>query len=203
MSHLAALLAFLGFLALGLRVRAAPAQRRRGRVQALIAHVLAVHALAVVFTWDAWPFSSHTIAVGRVRGEAPLCTTEFVGVDAEGRAWPLDPYDFMPVYDSVLQYWWDAKGARLPLWAQHQALAFLGARAEESRARRAAGHPGGPRRWLGPLAAPYWLQLPRRAAVSPAPYRGLDLYRVCGIPRDRTVDPKRVTRERVASWRRP
>jgi hypothetical protein len=190
-SHLAALLAFLGFLTLGLRVRRAPPGGRRGRVQTLLVYLLAVHALAVALSWDAWPFTSHLIAVGRARPGARPCTTEFFGVDGAGREWRTDPYTFMPVYDSVLQYWWDAKGVRLPLWAQHQALAFLGARAEASRARQAQGRAIGPQRWLGPLGAPYWLQLPRPPAVSPEPYRGLHVYRVCP------------DRQLVASWRRP
>jgi hypothetical protein len=190
-SHLAALLAFLGFLVLGLRLRASRGPARRRRIQALVGYVLGVHALAVALTWDAWPFTSHTIAVGRVRGDAVPCTTEFVGVDGAGGEWALDPYDFMPVYYSVLQYWWDAKGAGWPLWAQHQALAFLGGRAEVSRSRRAGGLAIGPQRGLGPLGAPYWLLLPRAKTVSPEPYRGLNLYRVCG------------DRQLVASWRKP
>ena len=191
MSHLAALLAFVVFLALGVRVRRAREAARPKRVQALLAYVLGVHALAVALTWDAWPFSSHTIAVGRVRVAAPPCTTEFVGIDAAGREWRLDPYTFMPLYASVLGYWWDAEGTHRPLWAQHHALAFLGTHAEESRARQAQGGAIGPQRWLGPLGAPYWLLLPRAEAVSPAPYDGLNVYRVCG------------SRELVASWRRP
>jgi hypothetical protein len=190
-SHLAALLAFAGFLALGLRVRLAPPVLRRRRVQALLAYLLAVHGLAAALAWEAWPFTSHTIAVGRVRGGTALCTDEFVGVDGDGREWRLDPYAFMPVYDSVLQYWWDAQGARLPPGGQQQALAFLAARAEESRARQAQGRAIGPRRWLGPLGAPYWLLLRRPEAVSPAPYVGLKVYRACA------------RRELVGSWPRP
>lgn len=203
MSHLAALAAFLGFLGLGARVRWAPRGVRRRRVQALAAYVLGVHALAVALTWDAWPFSSHTIAVGRVRGEAPLCTTEAFGVDGSGREWRTDPYAFMPVYDSVLQYWWETRGAPLPLWAQHHALLFLGTRAEAARAGQARGERIGPARALGPLGAPYWLLLPRPAVVSAEPFRGLRLYRVCGLPRDRAADPPRVTRELSAEWRAP
>jgi hypothetical protein len=191
-THLAALAAFLGFLALGCRVRWSPPRARRRRVQALLAYVLAIHALAAAAGWDGWPFSSHTIAVGRVRGEARLCTTEIVGVDRAGGEWPLDPYTFMPLYATVVQYWWDADGAQRPLWAQHQALAFLGARAEEARRRQAGGEPIGPQRWLGPLGAPYWLLLPRAQAASPQPYQGLHIYRACGGGR-----------ELVASWRSP
>jgi hypothetical protein len=202
-SHLAALAAFLGFLALGARVRWSPPPARRRRVQALVAYVLGAHALAVALTWDAWPFTSHTIAVGRVRGEAPLCTTEAFGVDAGGREWRVDPYAFMPVYDSVLQYWWDTRGVPLPLWAQHHALRFLGTQAEAARAAQARGDRIGPARALGPLGAPYWLLLPRPAAVSPEPYLGLRLYRVCGLPRDRAAEPSRVTRELSAEWRQP
>jgi len=190
-SHLAAALAFLVFLGLGLRVRVAREAARRRRVWTLLGYVLGVQGLAVALTWDAWPFSSHTIAVGRVRTGAPPCTTEWVGVDGAGREWRLDPYTFMPVYASVLGYWWDADGTHRPLWAQHQALAFLGAHAEQTRARQAQGRAIGPQRWLGPVGAPYWLLLPRPDAISPQPYLGLNVYRVCG------------SRELVASWRRP
>jgi hypothetical protein len=202
-SHLAALLAFVVFLVLGARLRlAAPASRRR-RVQALVAWVLGVHLLAVALTWDAWPFSSHTIAVGRVRGESPLCTTEVFGVDGAGREWRTDPYAFMPVYDSVLQYWWEWRGAALAPGPRQQALVFLWSRAEAARAAQASGRLPGPARWLGAAGAPYWLLLPRPEAVSPEPYRGLRLFRVCGLPRDRAADPPRVTRQLQAEWREP
>jgi hypothetical protein len=81
---------------------------------------------------DAWPFTSHTIAVDRAR-----------------------------------------------------ALAFLLDRAEESRARLAAGGRLGPQRVLGPLGAPYWLLLPRVPAAPAAPWRGLRAYSSCWLPAER------------------
>ena len=79
----------------------------------------------------------------------------------------------MPVYDSVLQYWWEPRACASRSGRSTSALAFLLARAEASRARQAQGPRHRSRqRWLGPLGAPYWLLLPRPQAVSPEPYRG-------------------------------
>jgi hypothetical protein len=189
---------FLAFLALGVAVRMArDAAGRRRRTVALIAYVVLVHLAAGLSQRDAWPFSSHTIAVGRARADATVCLAELVGVDASGGERRLDPYSWMPVYESVLQYWLDLHLARLSDDQRREALAFLLARAEASRERRAAGHGIGPQRWLGPLGAPYWLLLPRQAP-SAEPLRGLRVYSACWRPRERAADRARVTRRLLA-----
>jgi hypothetical protein len=182
---------FVVFVAIGVRVRttAEPVARRRWTVR-LIAYVTGVSLLAGLTQKDAWPFTSHTIAVGRARPDAPVCLMELAGVDGSGQEWRLDPYSWMPLYESVLLYWLERNLSRLTAAERDEALAFLLERADAARGRLASGHAIGPQRVLGPLGAPYWLLLPRPAA-SPEPYRGLDVYRVCG------------GRELVASWRRP
>lgn len=196
--HVLAAAAFLGFLALGAAVRAArdPDVRRR-RVVRLIAYVVAVNLAAGVSQRDAWPFTSHTIAAGRARADARPCLAEIVGVDGAGREWRLDPFSWMPVYESVLQFWFELRLRSLGPAERQQALAFLLRRAEESRQRLVAGREIGPGRWLGPAGAPYWLLLPREAP-SPEPLVGVRVYSECWIPRQRFVDPSRRSRTLLA-----
>jgi hypothetical protein len=158
---------------------------RRRAVHAFLVYVLAVHGAAGVLQRDAWPFTSHTIAVGRARADSRVCRTEIAGVDADGREWPLDPYAFTPVFDSILQYWLEQSERRLAAADRARVLAFLLERAEESRARRAAGGRLGPQRVLGPLGAPYWLLLPRVPATAGTPWRGLRAYSSCWRPAER------------------
>lgn len=189
---------FAGFVGLGVAVRSAqePAARRRWTFR-LIAYVVAVNLAAGLSQQDAWPFTSHTIAVGRARAGARVCLAEFVGVDASGREWRLDPYSWMPVYESVLQFWCGQRLAGLTEGERTNALSFLLRRAEESRERLASGGRIGPARWLGPLGAPYWLLLPR-PPPSPEPLAGLRVYSECWIPRERFADPGRRQRTLLA-----
>ena len=190
--------AFAGFLALGVRVRTAsdPAARRRWIVR-LIAYVAGVHLLAGITQRDAWPFTSHTIAVGRARADARVCLIELAGVDDAGEEWRLDPYSWMPMYESVLHYWLERNVERLTDADRDAALAHLLARAEAARERLAEGHAIGPQKWLGPLGAPYWLLLPR-PTPSPERLTGLRVYQACWVPRERYADPLRIRRRVVA-----
>jgi hypothetical protein len=171
---------FLSFLALGWSVmRLDPGPARRRAINLLLAYVVLLNGAAGLLQWDDWPFTSHTIAVGRARPDSRVCATELVGVDGGGREWRLDPYSFTPVYDSILQYWMEQGLGRLDETQQGKALAFLLERADESRARLAAGRALGHERILGPLGAPYWLLLPRSRAVPPSPYQALRAYSSC------------------------
>jgi hypothetical protein len=171
---------FLGFLALGWRVaRLGAGPNRRRAVNALLAYVVVLSAAAGLLQWDDWPFTSHTIAVGRARPGSRVCATELVGVDGGGREWRLDPYSFTPVYDSILQYWIEQGLDRLDETQRGRALDFLLRRADESRARLAAGRALGHERLLGPLGAPYWLLLPRSRAAPSSPYQALRAYSSC------------------------
>src|SRR5688572_2257910 len=152
MLELLRLASFLGFLALGLRVRMTPADdgpARRRAVARLLAYVLVLSVAVGVSQVDDWPFASHTIAVGRARADSRVCRTEIFGLDDAGGEWRLDPYSFTPVYHSILQYWLEQAPRRLPEPQRERALAFLLERAEESRRRLAAGKALGPERRLG------------------------------------------------------
>ena len=186
MNDLVARALVLGLAALGARVRRSEGgPGRRRAVGAFLFYVLAAHAAAGILQKDAWPISSHTIAVGRARADSRVCRTAVVGVAADGREWPLDPYTFTPVFDSILQYWLEQTERGLPPADRARALAFLLDRAEESRQRLAAGARIGPERLLGPAGAPYWLLLPRAREVPPDPWRGLRAYSSCWLPAER------------------
>jgi hypothetical protein len=201
--HYAYAAAFAVFLALGLcaRAAAAPAARRRWTVR-LIAYVAGVSLLAGLTQKDAWPFTSHTIAVGRARPDAPVCLIELAGVDADGQERRLDPYSWMPLYESVLHYWLERNLSRLTPPERDVALSFLLARAEASREWLSAGRAIGPQRWLGPLGAPYWLLLPRPSA-SAEPLTGLRVYQACWVPRERYADPLKRRRRLLAEHFEP
>lgn len=188
---------FTGFLGLGVAVRLAKPSDRRRRILGLIAYVVVVHLAAGLSQRDAWPFTCHTIAAGRVKPDARACLIELAGVDASGREWRLDPYSWMPVYGSVLQSWCGQRLAGLTGDERTSALSFLLLRAEESRGRLAAGRGIGPARWLGPLGAPYWWLLPR-PPVAPEPFVGLRAYTECWIPRERFAFPERRERTLLA-----
>src|SRR5262245_63619309 len=167
MLELLRLSTFLLFVALGLRVRRAADAERRRAAGHFVAYVVGLSALAGLLQRDDWPFTSHTIAVGRARADSRVCQTRFFGVDATGREWRLDPYTFTPVYDSILQYWVEQALPRLDPARRSRALSFLLARAEESRERLAAGRAIGPQRQLGAAGAAYWLLLPVGRARGP------------------------------------
>lgn len=182
MAELLRLLAVAVFVALGLRARRSTGDGRRRAAGHLIGYVVVVSALAGALQRDAWPFTSHTIAVGRARAESRVCQTAFQGVDGAGRAFRLDPYAFTPVFDSILQYWVEQALPRLDAAGRGRVLEFLLARAEASRRRLAAGLPIGPQRLLGPVAAPYWLLLPRHPEVPAEPYAAIRIETSCWTP---------------------
>lgn len=204
MPQLVRLASFLVFLALGLRLlHTREALARRFRTSVLLAYVVAVNLAAGVSQWDAWPFTSHTIAIGRARVDKKLCVTEFYGLDEAGRQWRIDPYAWAPVFDSILQYWCDVNLARLAAPERERVLGFLLAKAEDSRRRLSAGEPIGYEQRLGSGAgAPYWWLLPREKQVPASPYRGLQVSSACWIPSERIEDPGRVARKVVAEYRR-
>jgi hypothetical protein len=191
---------FAVFLFLGLRIRRRQGAERRRAVQALLAYVLGLSAVVGVLQWDDWPFTSHTIAVGRARADSRVCQTQLFGKDARGREWRLDPYTFTPVYDSILQYWMEEGLPRLPAEEREAALAFLLARAEESRRRLSAGGHLGPQRLLGRAGAPYWLLLPRWTEAPPDPYVGLRAYQSCWTTEEALRTPFAPARRLTASW---
>ncbi|HET8643856.1 MAG TPA: hypothetical protein VFO85_00105 [Vicinamibacteria bacterium] len=200
-AELLKLVAFLAFLGLGWRLRRRRGPARQAAVRHFVGFVVALSLMVGVAQRDAWPFTSHTIAVGRARAGSRVCQTEFSGLDAQGRAWRLDPYTFTPVFDSILQYWVEQALPRLDEAQRGRVLSFLLARAEASRRRLAAGAALGPGRVLGAAGAPYWLLLPRHPAVPPAPYAGLRIEQACWTPAERaTAGEAAVGRRPLAQW---
>jgi hypothetical protein len=191
---------FLVFVALGLRVRRAPEAERRRAAGHLVACVLVLSALAGALQRDDWPFTSHTIAIGRARADSRVCQTRFFGLDAGGGEWRLDPYTFTPVYDSILQYWVEQALPRLSPAQRERVLGFLLARAEESRQRLAAGRAIGPQRLLGGAGASYWLLLPRSERVPPSPYTGLRVASACWTARQALREEPPPVWRAIAEW---
>jgi hypothetical protein len=192
---------FLAFLGLGFAVaRAGAGPARRRAVQRLLACVLALEVAVGVSQVDDWPFTSHTIAVGRARADSRVCATDLVGVDGAGLEWRLDPYTFTPVYHSILQYWLEQGLGRLTQAQRSRVLEFLLERAEQSRRRLASGGVLGPERRLGRAGAPYWLLLPRSPDVPASPYAGLRAYSSCWGVAEGREHP--VSRRLLADYRR-
>jgi len=206
--QLARLLAFLVFLALGLRLAATAAgPARRRALDTLLGYVLLVNALVLLqgmvrlTDLDGWPFTTHTIATQRADLRSRLCIHDFRALDASGWEWAVDALAWSPVHLSVVQTWVNAYFPRLAESERRSVLAFLLARAERSRARLAAGEPIGYDVRLGRLSAPYWWMVPRAPTVPVGPYVGLRVYRVCWVPAEWRVDRSRAQRTLVAEQR--
>ena len=166
----ARLLVFAAFVALGVAVARRP---DRGRVDRLVAYVLAV-SLAVGLTQvEAWPFTNWAL----VHGLAParMSSWEIEGIDAAGRAWPVDPRVLQPLAPEEFGSWMFARVPRLPDDARARVGLFLLERAEAGRRRLLGGEAvGGNELLLGPLAAPFHFQQKPvwqgPADVPPAPF---------------------------------
>jgi len=150
----ARLLVFACFVGLGIRALRRPERRS---VDRLIAYAMAV-SLAVGFTQvEAWPFTNWAL----VHGLAParMSSWEIEGLDATGRAWPVDARVLQPMAPEEFGSWMFSRLPRLSDDARARLGRFLLERAEAGRARLVAGEPvGGNERVLGPLAAPFHFQ---------------------------------------------
>jgi hypothetical protein len=179
LAEIARLLSFLLFLALGIRVARASGTARRRAVVAFAGYVVAINAAAGVTQIDNWPFTSNTLAVGRMRGDdRPLTWLAFRGVDRDGREWKLDPQSFSPVFDSILQYWLTSRFSLLDDDGRRVSARFLVAKANEARARLTAGKRIGFERFLGPFAAGYWWRLPRVQEAPEGEFLSIRVYRL-------------------------
>ena len=198
-----AFLAFLTFLALLVRVRGARSETpRRTRINQLLVYLIVANGLVGLSQRDAWPFTQYTLAAFRARIDAPVCHTQFFGVDGRGGEWQADPLSWTSVYDSILQYWFELNWRQLDPVAGRHVLSFLFDKAEQARARLARGAGVGYERRLGPVYARYWWLLPRVADVSPEPYTGLRVYRACRIPQEWLTEGKPWQRTLIVEWKR-
>jgi len=170
-------------------------------VNRLLGYTLAVSMVVGVTQWDAWPFTTYTLAASRPRVETPICLIEYWGLDGSGREWRLDPFTWSPVFDSTLQTWFAMRSTELAAEGKTRALAFLLERAEGARRRLAEGRFIGYDRRLGPtLSAPYWWLVPRPAAFAPTPYVGLRVYEACRVPKEMLTHPGSLKRTLKAAY---
>jgi hypothetical protein len=175
LSDLARLLLFAGTLGLGVRVCLTRGPRRNGEAAVFVGLVLGLSLAAGLLRQDAWPFTRYAMWMYAPPGTE---SSEVVvrGIDAGGREVPIDPFAFSPLFPTALGAWVERAMPALTPSEREEAMAFLLARAEESRRREAAGLGSGSARWLGGLGAPPDWGLYRRAHVD-RPYRGLRIYR--------------------------
>lgn len=150
----ARLLLFATFVALGIAAARRPDRRRTDR---LIAYVLAVSTAVGITQVEAWPFTNWAL----VHGLAPsrMSSWEIEGIDASGRAWPVDARVLQPLAPEEFGSWMFSRVPGLSSDARARLGRFLLERAEGGRQRLLDGQPvGGNERLLGPLAAPFHFQ---------------------------------------------
>ena len=185
----------------GLAVFAAIAhdpERRRRRVNALVAYFLLVSVAVGLTNHDAWPFATYPLVPSRYREDMVARKLEYHGVDAAGREVAVEPEAFAPLYPLTMDIWFEKFYARLSPGDQRRALAFLSDAAERARRDRTDGRRLGSHVVLGPLAAPDWWMYPP-VPESPQPFRGLRIDRVTWRPGEALNDPAAFHRQLVAA----
>ena len=150
----ARLCVFAVFVGLGIR-----ALRRADRrsVDQLLAYVMAVSLAVGITQVEAWPFTNwalvHSLAPAR------MSSWEIEGVDATGRAWPVDARVLQPMAPEEFGSWMFKHLEHLSDEARARLGRFLLERAEAGRGRLVAGEAVGANETiLGPLAAPFHFQ---------------------------------------------
>jgi len=139
---------FAAFFLLGMRARRSPRA-----TMAFIAYTIAVSLLVGLTQLEAWPFSNWAL-VHSLR-QPTINRWDFVGIDANERAWVIDPRVLEPIAPEEFDTWMRMKFLRMTPSERDAVAADLIHRAEEGRQRfLTAGRPGTDPWLLGPLAAP-------------------------------------------------
>jgi hypothetical protein len=174
--------AFSTFVIAGLRLwrSGLPADVRRRRVNVFLTVVLAISFGTGLAQRELWPFSSWPLVAGTLGDEVTL--GRILAVDADGAEHDVDYRAWQPLSVDELMAWMDAVFPQLDRGTQERAAAHLVALAERARARaNAGGTLGTSQRFLGPLAAPFFILHPRRwsdpASVPRRALTGLRYYR--------------------------
>jgi hypothetical protein len=160
--EIARLVCFATFVALAIRCRRAPGDRRR--VVQLIAF-LALAALGVGVTQvEAWPFTNwalvHTLRSPQMR------SWEIAARDATGRTWAVDPRVLQPLSPEEFGSWMFRELDAMNDAQRAQLTHFLLVRAERGRRAFLEGHFPPNDRILGELSAPFHFRQ-RRLWQSP------------------------------------
>jgi hypothetical protein len=174
--NLAAALAFVAFVGLGLFAAASDDMRRRSRVSVLLGFTAVVTFGAGLGQRDAWPFSSWPLAASSPGPSVTYAT--IAAVDARGAEHAIDYRAWQPIGFDELLSWIQLEFPNLPRSEQDQAARHLLGLAESARARAAAeGRVGYFDRFLGPLTAPDFLLHPRLWPAAPTErFVGLRVY---------------------------
>jgi hypothetical protein len=198
-ASLLALTAFAIFILLGANVAFRPTATAK---RVFIGWTLLLTLASGLTQIDAWPFTSYTLAAFRPRAHTVICSSEFLGVTADSREWPIDPLSWSPHYHSIVQLWTDTRLEGLRPDQRNEALRYLLECAESARDRLASGQRIGFERRLGPLHDRYWWLL-RRPIVTPSnPYVALRIYRSCADPNDEFERGTMPVRTLIAETRR-
>jgi len=139
---------FVFFLILGFRAR-----RSQRAALTFIAYTIAVSLLIGFTQLEAWPFSDWAL-VHTLR-EPDMNRWDFVGIDANGRAWMIDPRVMQPIATEEFDTWMRMKFFRMSGSGRQAVSEEIIRRAEEGRIRFLAGGSPGSDEWLfGRFAAP-------------------------------------------------
>lgn len=170
------------FIGLGLWVAAMRDEPRRRRAASiLIGYVLLVFAVVAATGRDDWPFSAYRLYAKHYDPTDVYSRIETRVVDDAGREWPFDPYAGSPLPHIIVSMVLDGRLRSVDDAGRDRIAAFLLARAEAVRERRADGRRASGEGWLGALSAPPgilpWLYDRAPAAGLTRPYRTIRFYR--------------------------
>jgi hypothetical protein len=176
--------AFLVVPVIGVWILRSSGRSRRAAVSTLATYILVMHGIVVARIKESWPFSNYQVLHGPASLDVPLWRVDFMGIDRQGREWPIDSEAWDATSQIPLQLWVHNYFMRLHAPERRQVMAFLYGVAESSRQRVKGGQRVGSERWLGPLAAPYWYSMERHRAVPDEPYAGLRIVDVSWTARE-------------------
>lgn len=207
MIQLVPALLFAGFIAVGwvcagrTRTPRSGAPGTRG-VSLFLAYTMAATFAAGVGQKNLWPFSNWPLIAPVVPRD--VRELHILAVDADGVAHVVDHRAWEPMAFRELNAWVARYLVRMDTAVQDSAAAILLAMAEAARARARAGGGIGLRdRFLGPLAAPYFVLHPAwwddPAEVPANPFVGLrlawDTWDVVAVAAGAPRGPRRVVYE--------
>ena len=148
MKELIRALFFITFVILGLRAR-----RSHRATLMFIAYTVAASLLVGFIQREAWPFSNWAL-VHTLR-QHNMTRWDFIGIDASGRQWIIDPRVLEPIAPEEFDTWMRMQFFRLTLRDRDVVARDILERAEKGRQRfLAKGYPGTDRWLLGAAAAP-------------------------------------------------
>ena len=143
--------------------------------------VLSVSTVVGLVQRESWPFTTWAL----IHNASPDRMNSWLiqGLDANGRAYPIDPRVLQPLAPEDFGAWMSVRLGQLPASGQERVARFVLDRAEEGRMRLLKGERVGRNEWLfGPVTAPSHFHQPRfwRTIddVPATPFTGFRLWRL-------------------------